>query len=88
MSDNEENVQADHVGGSLSLSTSPHRRSLEALGLLHNSGAFMVLLIVTKNVTMKVKVQDLNQVEPRSASVTSSLLKILVRPRLGSIFSI
>ena len=38
MSDNEENVQADHVGGSLSLSTSPHRRSLEALGLLHNPG--------------------------------------------------
>ena len=37
--DNEENVQADHgAGGSLSLSTSPHRRSLEALGLLHNSG--------------------------------------------------
>ena len=34
-------LQADHgVGGglSLSLSTSPHRRSLEALGLLHNSG--------------------------------------------------
>lgn len=31
-------TQADHVGGSLSLSTSPHRRSLEALGLLHNSG--------------------------------------------------
>ena len=31
--------QADHgVGGGLSLSTSPHRRSLEALGLLHNSG--------------------------------------------------
>ena len=86
MSDNEENVQADHVGGSLSLSTSPRRRSLEALGLLHNSGAFMLLLIVTKNVT--VKVQDLNQVEPRSASVESSLLKILVRPRLGSIFSI
>ena len=26
------------MGGSLSLSTSPHRRSLEALGLLHNSG--------------------------------------------------
>ena len=25
-------------GGSLSLSTSPHRRSLEALGLLHNPG--------------------------------------------------
>ena len=37
----EENVQADHgLGGSLSLSTSPHRRSLEALGLLHNSGEF------------------------------------------------
>ena len=37
----EENVQADHgLGGSLSLSTSPHRRSLEALGLLHNSGGF------------------------------------------------
>ena len=36
-------LQADHgVGGglSLSLSTSPHRRSLEALGLLHNSGVF------------------------------------------------
>ena len=54
VSDNEENVQADHVGGSLSLSTSPHRRSLEALGLLHNSGASMLLLLVTKNVTMKV----------------------------------
>ena len=89
VSDNEENVQADHVGGSLSLSTSPHRRSLEALGLLHNSGAFlMLLLLVTKNVTKKVQVQDLNQVEPRSTSLASSLLKIFVRPRLGSIFSI
>ena len=39
--DNEEDFQADHgAGGSLSLSTSPHRRSLEALGFLHNSGGF------------------------------------------------
>ena len=88
VSDNEENVQADHVGGSLSLSTSPHRRSLEALGLLHNSGALMLLLLVTKNVTMRVQVQDQNQIEPRSTSIASSFLKILVRPRLGSIFSI
>ena len=34
------------MGGSLSLSTSPHRRSLEALGLLHNSGDHVLVLIV------------------------------------------
>ena len=33
-------------GGSLSLSTSPHRRSLEALGLLHNPGGRSISLRV------------------------------------------
>ena len=41
------------MGGSLSLSTSPHRRSLEALGLLHNSGDHVLVLIVM-NIRMKM----------------------------------
>ena len=77
-------------GGSLSLSTSPHRRSLEALGLLHNPGGRLSSLRVGD---VDVYVDFIDRIGKkiscpahRPTSIEGPLFQIFVRSRFVCLY--